>query len=83
MHLGAFEGIWSDVTLFVILRANICEALKKKLAIASNKGKPAHTQKVNTAGKAVNTDSKIVPAQTSAVSPNSNPRIQKTTMADS
>ena len=22
MHLGAFEGIWSDVTLFVILRAN-------------------------------------------------------------
>ena len=38
---------------------------------------------MNTADKAVNTDSKIVPAQTSAISPNSNPEIQKTTMADS
>ena len=45
--------------------------------------KPAHAQTVNTADKAVNTDSKIVPAQTSAISPNSNPGIQKTTMADS
>ena len=39
---------------------------------------PAHAQTVNTADEAVNTDSKIVPAQTSAISPNSNPKFQKT-----
>ena len=38
---------------------------------------------MNTADKAVNTDSKIVPAQTYAISPKPNPEMfQKTAMAD-
>ena len=44
---------------------------------------PAHAQTVNTADKAVNTDSKTVPAQTSTPLLESNPKMfQKTAMVD-
>ena len=90
-------GEWESIECLVpklLVQKSVAEEKKKS---AGNKGKPAHTQKVNTAEKAVNTyskivraadkvvntDSKILPAQKSAPLPESNPEMfQKTAMAD-
>ena len=64
-------GEWESIECLVpklLVQKSVAEEKKKS---AGNKGKPAHTQKVNTAEKAVNTYSKIVPAADKAVNTDS------------
>ena len=64
-------GEWESIECLVpklLVQKSVAEEKKKS---AGNKGKPAHTQKVNTAEKAVNTYSKIVPAVDKAVNTDS------------
>ena len=64
-------GEWESIEYLVpklLVQNSVAEEKKKS---AGNKGKPAHTQKVNTAEKAVNTYSKIVPAVDKAVNTDS------------
>ena len=64
-------GEWESIECLVpklLVQKSVDEEKKKS---AGNKGKPAHTQKVNTAEKAVNTYSKIVPAVDKAVNTDS------------
>ena len=64
-------GEWESIECLVpklLVQTSVAEEKKKS---AGNKGKPAHTQKVNTAEKAVNTYSKIVPAVDKAVNTDS------------
>ena len=66
--------------IMIMTNENFLLSLQFSIFLYINK--PAHAQTVNTADKAVNTDSKIVPAQTYAISPKPNPEFQKTAMAD-